>query len=271
MATNLKRSAYEYIRQNLLCGKLTSGTFLSPVALAKELGISHTPVREAISQLESEGLIEMLPRLGARIKLIDRQELTELFEVREILESGAAVLAAERISEEQLDSMRQLEEQYADLARQYTEAEEDGDDPDVLIERLTIVDVAFHLQLLSASGNRRMRKIVGDLHLLTHLFHYPRPKIHGSPAFAKRITDSANEHRRLVHALEHHDPQASAEAVRQHIRGSKYHQLEMFDSMGRIAADSSDDAAWPEHVLRLISQMEQQTKPSLGQRSHASK
>jgi hypothetical protein len=88
----------------------------------------------------------MQPRLGARIKLIDRQRLTELYELREMLERGAAALAAERIIEKQIDSMRNLAEQYAVLARRYTEVVEDYDDPDVLIERMIIVDVAFHLQ-----------------------------------------------------------------------------------------------------------------------------
>src|SRR5271169_1260355 len=106
MLTNLKIHAYEHIRKRLLSGDLAPGASLSPALLAKEIGISHTPVREAISQLESEGLVERLPRLGARVRLIDRRELEELFELRETLEADAAAWAAERISEEQIVALR---------------------------------------------------------------------------------------------------------------------------------------------------------------------
>jgi DNA-binding GntR family transcriptional regulator len=269
MATSLKRSAYEHIRENLLCGKLPPGTILSPVGLAKQLGISHTPVREAISQLESEGLIEQLPRLGARVKVIDRQELVELFELREMLESGAAGLAAERITPEQLVTMRHLAEQYADLARQYQEVAKRPAQAEAIAGRMTIVDVAFHLQLLSAAHNRRMQKIVGDLHLLTYVFRYSRPGRSDSPAGLKRMAAGAKDHGRIVQALERHNASAAAALVAGHIRGAKEHQLQMLDSLSGTTAGA--DAGWPEHVLRLIGDMERGPKAPAGRRARVDK
>ena len=122
MATNLKKLAYDHIRMNLFNGNLSPGMLLSPVTLAKEIGVSHTPVREAISQLESEGLVEQLPRVGARVKVIDRRELEELFDLREMLEGGAAAKAAERITAGEIAELRDLSERFHGLAGQLQEA-----------------------------------------------------------------------------------------------------------------------------------------------------
>ena len=154
----------------LLNGGLGPGASLSPAMLAKEIGTSHTPVREAISQLESEGLVERLPRLGARVRVIDRQELEELFELREMLEADAAAWAAKRISDRPdrraagtLRSVSKVDRAIPGRGRR-------ADDAGAIAERLTLVNVAFHLDLINAAQNRWLRKIVDDLHVLAYLY-----------------------------------------------------------------------------------------------------
>jgi len=108
MTENLKTKAYNHIRQGLLLGQWPEGTFFSTGKVAKLIGMSYTPVREAIIQLESEGLVETVTNQGIRTKTLNRDELQEKFELRVILESGAAKLAAEKISEGELDGLRKL-------------------------------------------------------------------------------------------------------------------------------------------------------------------
>jgi DNA-binding GntR family transcriptional regulator len=263
-AGNLKRSAYEHIRQGLLWGKLPPGTLLSPAALAREIGISHTPVREAISQLESEGLVEQLPRVGARVRVIDRQELIDLFELRELLESGAAAQAAERITAEQVARLRHYCEQYGTLVEQCHTSADDGADGEALGQRMVILDVAFHLELLGAAHNRWLRKIVGDLHLMTYVFRHRRSARTAGPETRRRAEEVQREHERIVQALERRDGQAAAAEVVRHLRGARQHQLDILDAAQRQHADA--DAAWPEHVLRLIGQMETGPKTTPEQR-----
>jgi DNA-binding GntR family transcriptional regulator len=270
VAANLKRSAYEHIRQNLLCGKLPPGTLLSPVALAKEMGISHTPVREAISQLESEGLVEQLPRLGARVRVIDRQELIDLFELRELLESGAAAKAAERITPEQIAELKQLCDQYGELVHRCREAVARRADVDALTQHMLFLDVAFHLQLLNAANNRWMRKIVGDLHLMTYVFRYRRSAQTSAAQALSRSEEVHKEHSRIVQALQRRDARAASTQVVRHIQGAKQHQLDILDAAQQPDAASGADA-WPEHVLRLIGQMEKEAKPAASRRNAAAK
>src|SRR5690349_13215528 len=107
---SLAQKAYEHLQEGVLSGRLRSGTVISEAALAKELGISRTPVGEAIRQLVREGLVEQVPRYGTIVRSIDRQELTDLYEMREALESFAAAKAAEHITEPMLNRLQQYVE-----------------------------------------------------------------------------------------------------------------------------------------------------------------
>ena len=85
-----RENAYQQIRQRLLDGGLPAGVRLSPTALAREIGISHIPVREAITQLQSEGLVVHFAHRGTFVKGMDRQELVDMIEIRSVLECYAA-------------------------------------------------------------------------------------------------------------------------------------------------------------------------------------
>src|SRR5690554_6680547 len=102
-----KQRAYDFIREKLIAGELHPGTRLSDVALSKEIGVSRTPVREAINQLASEDLVELVPHNGAFVKVPDEQELVELYDVRQLLETYAVTRAAAQINP---GNLRKLEE-----------------------------------------------------------------------------------------------------------------------------------------------------------------
>src|SRR6187402_1795812 len=105
MPTRSRRS-YDQIRTRLLAGEFTPGTRLDFQQLAKEIGVSTTPVREAISQLASEGLVRLVPRLGAVVPQLDREETQELYGVREAMETHAASKCATVMSSAHLAELR---------------------------------------------------------------------------------------------------------------------------------------------------------------------
>ena len=95
--TTLRQQAYQHLRERILSGELGAGTQLSEPDLAKQLGMSRTPVREALRQMENEGLLDYAPRFGAMVRVPDRDELSDMYAVREALESYAAAEAAAKI------------------------------------------------------------------------------------------------------------------------------------------------------------------------------
>src|SRR3954469_20008540 len=105
---SLAQKAYDHLQEGVLSGRLRSGTVISEQALARELGISRTPVGEAIRQLVREGLVEQVPRYGTIVRSIDRRELIDLYEMREAIESYAAAKAAELVSDAALDRLQQF-------------------------------------------------------------------------------------------------------------------------------------------------------------------
>jgi DNA-binding GntR family transcriptional regulator len=253
MSVNLKQRAYEHIRQNLLSGRYQPGSALSAISLAKEIGISQTPVREAISQLETEGLVEQIPRLGMRVKVIDRRELEELFEIRELLESGAAARAAERINGAGVHQLEELCRQFQALAHQFRDIATQKGDFEATAERLVVNDVAFHLTIFTAADNRRMRKIVADLHLMSHLFRrqWDTPAV----SVVSRLAWTLRDHWRITLAIKRRDAAAASQWMARHMRRAKRYLLGVYDWAQRADSRPGVDSAWPEHVQRLIQEM----------------
>ena len=81
----LSRRAYDHLQQKLISGELRAGSMVSEQSLASEIGMSRTPVREAIRTLEQEGVLEQLPRFGTRVRTLERRDLVELYDLREAM------------------------------------------------------------------------------------------------------------------------------------------------------------------------------------------
>src|SRR5689334_1471164 len=105
---NLKHRAYTHIRRKIVDGQIAAGQRLSEVQLAKDIGISRTPVREAVHLLASQGMVELLPGYGAFVPLPDADDLRDLFGLREALECYAVQEAAARVTAEQLRELSEL-------------------------------------------------------------------------------------------------------------------------------------------------------------------
>ncbi len=215
--TRLVDEAARALREAILNGELSSGTRLRQVQLATQLGISRTPLREALMKLEQEGLIELLPRGGLRVALLNLDEAVELYDVREVLDGLAARLAAQRITEQGLrDLKRHLSQMKDCLARQDAHT-------------WFVAHVAFHDEIFRASGNGRLRALLSVVRLSIQRFH---PVLLTTP---NRLADAYREHREIFEAIRVHDPEASERLARAHIANAKEIVLKVI-SRGPVAA-----------------------------------
>lgn len=223
--TTLQQRAYRYIQKKILRGDLAQGSRISESSLASRIGISRTPVREAISQLLHEGYVERVPRFGTIVRAPDRDEIGELFEVREALEGYAAGLAAKQIDEDCLrrltgfcDEMLHTRELLHESGMEYLDTE--------LMRRYRAADMGFHMVLLQAAGNQRIMKLVADSHVMSRLF-WALPLVEDMGA----LTRTHGAHRRVLETVQRSDVEQAQAAMVDHIRTSKRVALEQWDQM----------------------------------------
>lgn len=202
----LREIVFETLRDAIITGQLKPGERLMEVQLAEELGVSRTPVREAIRKLELEGLVVMVPRKGAYVADISTKDVAEVFEIRAALESLAAGLAAERITQEELEELHRILE---------TESTENLD-----LETLIEVDTAFHEVIYKASRNERLVQIISNLREQIQRFR--------SITLAKpgRMKDALKEHKQIVEAISQGDVALARQLAQQHIEIAESNMLE---------------------------------------------
>ena len=187
----LRQRAYDHIRQRLLSGSSNGNELLSEVALAKEIGISRTPVREAVTQLVTEGLLERIPSVGVSVKQITRHELEELTDLRSNLDEYVAGRAASRISDRQVEQLREIVFHLREVSRRLVDMGP-GTWDEAVFHELAMTDAAFHLVLVEAAECPRVAKIIEDLKLLTQRFtsrahRATSKKVDGRCEFAGRV------------------------------------------------------------------------------------
>ena len=190
----LREVVYLTLRKAILKGEFRPGERLMEIALANRLGVSRTPIREAIRKLENEGLVTMIPRRGAQVAEITQEELNNVLEVRQSLEVLAAVRASQRITKEQEKELAAAEKAFRDIS-------------DTLdLTELAEADVAFHDVIYRATGNRRLIQILNNLREQMYRFRIEYLKDR-----AVRGT-LVEEHHAISEAIRSHD---AAEAERQ--------------------------------------------------------
>ena len=203
--TNLREESVAALRAAILGGELAPGSIHSAVSLADRLGVSPTPVREAMLELVVSGLVEVLPNRGFRVTVIDDQDLDEICALQLMLEVAAIALVIERASDA---SLSELGTRLAELET----AAADGDVPAFLA-----ADRAFHLELLALAGNRRLVRIVAELRDQTRIIGLR------SPAAADTLEATAAEHRSILEAIQARDVAAARRVMTvhlEHMRGA---------------------------------------------------
>lgn len=198
----LRELVFETLREAIIQGRLRPGERLMEVQLAEEMGVSRTPVREAIRKLELEGFVVMVPRKGAYVAGISTKDIADVFEVRAALEALAAGLAAERITEEELEELERL----------LVEAQEASTrDLQALVE----VDARFHELIYKASRNQKLIQIITNLTDQIQRFRLTSLSRPG------RYKHAMEEHKKIVEAISERNVELAQALAREHIENAE--------------------------------------------------
>ena len=200
---SLSDKIYETLKNQIINEELKPGERLLDDKLASTFGVSRTPVREALTRLAGEGLVEIVPRSGVYVKKLTAEEVEEIYEVRKALESLAARKAAQLIPARQIKQLISLLERTKDLV-------EKGD-----VEAHIELDIKLHDLVIKYCGNRTLASIMKKLYTLIHVF---RVRVGKSKDIARRAT---KEHAAIIEALREKDPDKAEEAMKEHIEKSK--------------------------------------------------
>ena len=204
----LRDVVFEALRQAILGGKLLPGERLMEIHLANQLGVSRTPVREAIRKLELEGLVIMIPRRGAVVAEITRTDLEDVLEVRMALEELAVRKACVNITDTQLTELARASRRFAECVKH--------DD----LTASAQADVDFHEIISSATGNRRLIHILDNLR--EQIYRYRLENLKDKGAYPALI----RQHAEILSALEARDEERAAKAIRSHIEEQRRSILE---------------------------------------------
>ena len=200
--TSGRERAYAYLRENVLIDPDMQGRFLNEQELAAEIGVSRTPVREALLLLVSDGLVELIPQRGAYVPPVTGREISELMELRGVLESHAARLV---IGEGTVpaDKMQETLNQQASLPDTLVPAE---------VREFIRLDTLFHQQLIDAAGNELISRTYSKLHV--------RQILVGVSALFRtggRRRQVCTEHQSILDALVFGDPAKAQQAIDHHL------------------------------------------------------
>ena len=195
----LRDVVFNTLRRAILKGELKPGERLMEITLADKLGVSRTPIREAIRKLELEGLVGMAPRKGAKVASITERDLNDVLEVRKGMEVLAISLACKRITGEELEKLETIEQSFQKLI-------ESGN-----LTELAEMDVKFHDTIYQATNNQRLVQLLNNLR--EQMYRY---RMEYLKDIAVRRT-LAEEHKAICRALRERDEQQAEEYVSIHI------------------------------------------------------
>lgn len=196
---SLTTKVYKHIRDGILDGSYEIGDYLVETRLADELEVSRTPIREALKQLELEGLVQSFPNRGMLVQGISDDDLYDIYTIRLLLEGQAAWWAAQRIEQEQLDKLAETLE----LMEMYTRRKD--------VAQLARLDTQFHDVLYSATNSRMLKHILASLH------QNARRARRSSLTVPERPNESLQEHKQIFRALESHHPEEAKVAMEKHV------------------------------------------------------
>ena len=193
---------FQKIREDILNGKYKENDELRENTIGKELGVSRTPVREALRQLELEGLVAIIPNRGAYVTGISHKDIWDIYKIRSMLEGLCARWATENITEAQID---ELEETI--LLSEFQMKKESGFNA----EQVAALDGRFHAILYDASGSRILSHVLTDFH------NYVQTARRTSIVSEDRARKSIREHRQILRAIHDRDAEMAEQLANEHI------------------------------------------------------
>lgn len=193
---SLKEQVYDYLRQQMTSGVIQPGSVVNLDATSRRLGVSKTPLREALIMLEVEGFVTILPRKGVYVNQLTRQDIRELYQILGALESSALLAAAEQFSLADLTRMKELNTGMADAVARNN------------FDEYYQCNLAFHNQYLERAGNRSLVKLAATLK--KRLYDFPR-----QIGFIKEWEESSiGEHGQIISLTEAGDYEGAARFIR---------------------------------------------------------
>lgn len=196
----LREIVFEHLRKSILNGELEPGERLMELQLAESLGVSRTPVREAIRKLELEGLVEMVARKGAYVADVSIKDILDVLEVRMFLEGLAAYLAAERMIDEDVDKLKKILKKFED-------------ELDIMgKEEIIELDIKFHDMIIRGSKNNKLMQIVQGLQEQFQRFRVIYFNEYNE------YEDIKKYHRAIVEAISNKDSKKAQEYAQTHVQ-----------------------------------------------------
>lgn len=202
----LRQAVYDSLTELIITGALQPGEHLVEAELAKHLGVSRQPVREALHRLQAEGWVDLRPGQGAFVRVPTGAEADQLLAVRSLLETESARLAARAATPEQIARLRELMREGVDAAR--------TDD----VERLVALNASLHAFVTDMSGNAVLAELISLVDRRMRWYYTPIARHRGSEAWS--------EHGDLIDALAAHDEDRASEVMRSHTEKTRVHYHE---------------------------------------------
>ncbi|MCX8128943.1 MAG: GntR family transcriptional regulator [Clostridia bacterium] len=196
----LREVIFNTLREAIIVGELKPGERLMEVQLAEKMGVSRTPVREAIRKLELEGLVNMVPRKGAQVADLSVKDIMDVLEVRATLDGLATALSAQRITEEELKELKHVNMQFVNYM------EKDN------LQGTIKKDVEFHDIIYRSSRNDKLIQIASNLREQIHRFRVIYLKDYSSPK------DIIKEHTDIIEAISAKNNEIAETVAQKHIR-----------------------------------------------------
>lgn len=195
----LRDVVFKTLRQGILTGELKPGERLMEIHLANKLGVSRTPIREAIRKLELEGLVTMIPRRGAEVAQITEKSMKDVLEVRKVLDNLSVELACDRITEEEKEMLQ-------NACVDFEDAVKTGD-----FSMIAKTDVAFHDIIVAATRNIRLSQMVNNL--AEQMYRYRFEYIKDSTQHNRLV----QEHKEICEGIVSGNKEKALEAIEAHI------------------------------------------------------
>ena len=208
----LRDAVFETLREAILKGVPSPGQHLMEMQLAYQLGVSRTPVREAIRMLELEGLVNMVPRKGARVAAISEKSLCDVLEVRRALEELSVRLACTRMEREDLEKLDSINQQFIRACQ--------GDD----VVQIARIDESFHAVIYEAADNAKLLQLLNQMQNQMYRYRIEYIKM------KERRQILVEEHKKIIHSLARRDADVAAEATRTHIAHQEQYVMSVIQS-----------------------------------------
>lgn len=199
---SLSSRVFQRLRDDILQGKYREHDELREITLGKELGVSRTPVREALRQLELEGLVTIIPNKGAYVTGITPKDVRDIYAIRSTLEGLCARWATENITGEQLNDLEEV------LMLSEFRMKRDGAEN---AQQISMLDEKFHSILYQACGSRILGKLLSDFH------KYVQTARVSSVVSEERARKSIREHRQILRAIQEKDADSAEQLANEHI------------------------------------------------------